>query len=164
MTAQVQVLAPSNLAPATIRPNIGSVTRVTTDRQGKASHMNTPLEITFKGLEKSAAIEAKIMEKTAKLEKVFDRMTHCRVVVAAPNKQHHKGKSYEIKIDIGIPDHAPLILSHESAVGDAQEDLQIALRDAFDAAKRRLDDIAEKLKNGAKSERGRRRPASKAED
>jgi hypothetical protein len=49
-------------------------------------------------------------------------------------------------------------------VGDAQEDLQIALRDAFDAAKRRLDDIAERLKNGAKSERGRRRPAPKSED
>ena len=121
--------------------------------------MNTPLEITFKGLDKSAAIEAKITEKAAKLEKVFNRMTHCRVVVAAPNKHAHKGKSYEIKIDIGIPDHAPLILSHESAVGDAQEDLQIALRDAFDAAKRRLEDIAERLKGSAKAERGRRRPA-----
>jgi ribosome-associated translation inhibitor RaiA len=121
--------------------------------------MNTPLEITFKGLDRSAAIETKITEKAAKLEKVFDRMTHCRVVVAAPNKHHHKGKSYEIKIDIGIPDHAPLILTHESHVGDAQEDLQIALRDAFDAAKRRLDDIAERLKGGAKAERGRRRPA-----
>lgn len=130
----------------------------------KAPHMNTPLEITFKGLDRSEAIEAKIMEKTAKLEKVFDRMTHCRVVVAAPNKHHHKGKSYEIKIDIGIPDHAPLILSHESAVGDAQEDLQIALRDAFDAAKRRLDDIAERMKGSAKAERGRRRPAQIARE
>ena len=37
--------------------------------------MNTPLEITFKGLDRSEAIEAKILEKTAKLEKVFDRMT-----------------------------------------------------------------------------------------
>jgi ribosome-associated translation inhibitor RaiA len=121
--------------------------------------MTTPLEITFKGLDKSAAVEAKITEKVAKLEKVFDRMTHCRVVVAAPNKHAHKGKSYEIKIDVGIPDHAPLILTHESAVGHAQEDLMIALRDAFDAAKRRLDDIAARLKGSAKAERGRRRPS-----
>jgi ribosome-associated translation inhibitor RaiA len=140
------------------------VTPVTREPQQKASHMNTPLEITFKGLDRSEAIETKIQEKTAKLEKVFDRMTHCRVVVAAPNKHHHKGKSYEIKIDIGIPDHAPLILSHESHVGDAQEDLQIALRDAFDAAKRRLDDIAERIKGSAKAERGRRRPAPAVRD
>ncbi len=61
-------------------------------------------------------------------------MTHCRVVVAAPHKHSHKGKTYEIKIDIGIPGTAPLIVTHESPVGQAQEDLKIALRDAFDAA------------------------------
>jgi putative sigma-54 modulation protein len=121
--------------------------------------MDTPLEISFKGLDKSRAIEAKIAEKAAKLEKVFDRMTHCRVVVSAPNKHAHKGKNYAIKIDIGIPDHAPLILTHESTVGHAQEDLQIAIRDAFDAAKRRLDEMADKLRDTAKAERGRRRPA-----
>ncbi len=126
--------------------------------------MSTPLEITFKGLEKSIVIERKIAEKAAKLERVFDRMTHCRVVVSAPNKHHHKGKTYEIKIDIGIPDHAPLILTHESNVGDAQEDLQIAIRDAFDAATRRLDEIADRMRDSAKIERGRRRPAPARED
>ena len=39
--------------------------------------MNKPLEITFQGVEKSDAIEAKIAEKAAKLEKHFDRITHC---------------------------------------------------------------------------------------
>lgn len=121
--------------------------------------MNTPLEISFKGLDKSAAIESKIAERAAKLEKHFDRMTHCRVVVAAPHKHSHKGKTYEIKIDIGIPGSAPLIVTHESAVGQAQEDLKIALRDAFDSAGRRLDDLVEKMNGSARAERGRRRPA-----
>jgi putative sigma-54 modulation protein len=121
--------------------------------------MNTPLEISFKGLDKSTAIEAKIAEKAAKLEKHFDRMTHCRVVVAAPHKHSHKGKTYEIKIDIGIPGAAPLIVTHESAVGQAQEDLKIALRDAFDSAGRHLDDLVDKMNGSARAERGRRRPA-----
>lgn len=125
--------------------------------------MNTPLEISFKGLDKSPAIEAKIAEKAAKLEKHFDRMTHCRVVVAAPHKHSHKGKTYEIKIDIGIPGTAPLIVTHESAVGQAQEDLKIALRDAFEAAGRRLDEVVEKMNGAARAERGRRRPAKPAE-
>lgn len=120
--------------------------------------MNTPLEITFKGLDKSASIETKIREKVAKLEQVFSKITHCRVVVAAPNKHAHKGKSYQIKIDVGIPDHPPLILKHETEVGKAQEDLQIALRDAFDIIKRRLDEVAKKIKTSARTERGRRRP------
>ncbi len=121
--------------------------------------MNTPLEISFKGLDKSAAVEAKIAEKAAKLEKHYDRMTHCRVVVSAPNKHAHKGKIYEIKIDIGIPEHAPVIVTHESAVGNATEDLSVALRDAFLAAQRQLDDTVSRIKNGAKNERGRRRPS-----
>lgn len=125
--------------------------------------MNTPLEILFNGLDKSAAIEAKIAERAGKLEKLFDRMTYCRVVVAAPNKHHHKGKTYEVKIDIGIPGTAPLIVTHESAVGQAQEDLKIALRDAFDTAGRRLNEIANKKIHAARVERGRRRPQKVAE-
>jgi ribosome-associated translation inhibitor RaiA len=127
------------------------------------ARMNTPLEISFKGLDKSAAVEAKIAEKAAKLEKHFDRMTHCRVVVSAPNKHAHKGKIYEIKIDIGIPEHAPVIVTHESAVGNATEDLSVALRDAFLAAQRQLDETVDRIKGGAKSERGRRRPAQAQE-
>ncbi len=40
----------------------------------RTSSMNTPLEISFKGLDKSTAIEAKIAEQAARLEKHFDRM------------------------------------------------------------------------------------------
>ncbi len=119
--------------------------------------MNTPLEITFKGLDKSPTIEAKIAEKAAKLERHFDRMTHCRVVVAAPNKHAHKGKTYEVKIDIGIPEHAPIIVTHGSSVGQAAEDLQIALRDAFATAQRQLDETVDRMR-AAKLERGRRKP------
>jgi putative sigma-54 modulation protein len=125
--------------------------------------MNTPLEIAFKGLDKSPAIETKITERAARLEKHFDRMTHCRVVVAAPHKHSHKGKTYEIKIDIGIPGGAPLIVTHESAVGQAQEDLKIALRDAFDAADRRLIELVEKKNGASRAERSRRRPAKVAD-
>ena len=125
--------------------------------------MDTPLDISFKGLDKSAAIEAKIAERAARLESHFDRMTHCRVVVAAPHKHSHKGKTYEIKIDIGIPGAAPLIVTHEAPVGQAQEDLKIALRDAFDAADRRLDDLVDKKNGASRAERSRRRPVKLTE-
>jgi ribosome-associated translation inhibitor RaiA len=121
--------------------------------------MDTPLEIAFKGLDKSRAIEAKIMERAGRLQRHFDRMTHCRVVVSAPNKHAHKGKVYEIKIDIGIPGDKPLIVTHEAAVANASESLHIALRDAFDAAERRLDELHDRRDGAAKAERSRRKPA-----
>ncbi len=123
--------------------------------------MNTPLEITFQGVEKSQAIEAKIAERAAKLEKHFDRITHLRVVVAAPHRHSHKGKIYQIKIEVGLPERAPLVIAHDPEVNHAHEDLLVAIRDAFDAARRRLDDSAARMSGTAKSERGRRRPPAR---
>lgn len=121
--------------------------------------MDKPLEIAFQGMEKSRALEAKIAERVVRLEKHFDRITHTRVVVAAPHRHSQKGKIYQIKIEIGIPDHAPLVITHEPVVSHANQDLQTAIRDAFDAARRSLDDMAEKISGTAKAERGRRKPS-----
>lgn len=122
--------------------------------------MKTPLEISFKGLEKSRAVEAKVAERAARLERHYDRMTNVRVVVSAPNKLAHKGKHFEVKIEIGIPAGAPMIISEEPEGNDARSDLMIAIRNAFDCAERRLDELAERLSGSAKkAERERRRPS-----
>ena len=126
--------------------------------------MNKPLEITFQGVEKSEAVEAKIAEKAAKLEKHFGRLTHVRVVVSAPNRHSHKGKIYQIKIEVGVPDRAPVVITHEPEVSHASEDLLTAIRESFDAARRRLDDAAAQMAGTAKAERGRRRPAPAREE
>jgi putative sigma-54 modulation protein len=122
--------------------------------------MQTPLEITFQGVEKSDAIENKIIEKFRKLERHFDRIVHGRVVIAATNRSAHKGKTHQIKIEIGIPDRAPIVVTHEPEVAQPQQDLLTGLRDAFETAQRCLDNTAARLSAGAKAERGRRRPAT----
>lgn len=121
--------------------------------------MATPLEISFHGVEKSDAVEARIAEKVAWLEKHFDRMTHCRVVIEAPHKHSKKGRIYHIKIEIGVPGHAPVIVNHEPEQNHAHEDILTAVRDAFDAARRRIDDVASKLGTAARAESTRRKPA-----
>lgn len=122
--------------------------------------MKTPLEISFKGLDKSRAVESKVAERATRLEKHFDRMTHVRVVVSAPNKLAHKGKNFEVKLEIGIPGASPLIISEVPEGNDARSDLMMAIRNAFDSAERRLDELAERLGGSAKkAERERRRPA-----
>lgn len=121
--------------------------------------MTTPVEITFNGVEKSEAIEARIAEKVAALERRFARMTHCRVVIEAPHRRSTLGKLFHVQIEIGVPGRAPIIVRSDREENHGHEDLSVALRDAFAAARRLLDEKASKLAAAAKADRGRRRPA-----
>src|SRR3970282_2111354 len=65
--------------------------------------MEIPLKITFRDIPPSIAVEANIREKAAKLESFYDRIMSCRVIVEAPHRHHHKGKAYQVRIDITVP-------------------------------------------------------------
>jgi putative sigma-54 modulation protein len=121
--------------------------------------MDTPVEIHFHGLEKSDAIEQRVREKVAKLKRHFDRMTHCRVVLEAPHRNPAKPKVYQVKIEIGVPGQNALVITHDREGAHAQDDLGLAVRDAFEAAVRRIDEVSAKLASRTKQERGRRRPS-----
>lgn len=123
--------------------------------------MSTPLEISFHGLERSDAVEARIREKFARLQQHFDRITHARVVVETPRKHAPAVKVFHVKIEIGLPGQKPLVVCHEPVADQARADVSVAIRDAFACARRRLDDIAAKIKHPAKRERARRRPNRK---
>ncbi len=128
--------------------------------------MTTPIEIHFHGLDRSEAVEARIAEKVSMLERHFDRMTHCWIRIEQPHQKKDKSRIFVVKLEIGVPGHANVVVSSESENDHSHEDIAIAVRDAFDKAKRRLDDVASKMKAPAKRERDRRRPApnSRAED
>jgi putative sigma-54 modulation protein len=117
--------------------------------------MTTPLEISFHGIDKSDAVEAKIHEKFARLHGHFDRLTHARVVISSPNRTGARAKMFNVTIDLGMPGKQPIVIDSE---GD-HTDIFIALRDAFNAAQRKLNAEAGKLTNTAKRERARRKPA-----
>lgn len=120
--------------------------------------MSTTVEVHFHGIEKSEAIEQRVREKVARLEKYFDRMTSCRVGIEVPQRTAHKPKVYQIKIEIGVPRRAPIVISHDRKGSHANEELLLAIRDAFEAALRKVDGMAAKIRQRSKLERGRRRP------
>lgn len=121
--------------------------------------MATALDIHFHGLEKSEAVENKVREKVAKLQRHFDRMTACRVVLEAPHRNAAKAKVFSVKIEISVPSGKPIIINHEREGAHANEDLNLTIRDAFEAATRKVDEVGARLAGRVKSERGRRRPA-----
>lgn len=99
--------------------------------------MQIPLQITFRHLEPSAAIENKIKAQVQKLEKHYDRITGCKVVVEAPHQHHHKGKLYRTEVDLTIPGEE-IVANRNPHLNHAHEDVYVAIRDAFRAARRKL--------------------------
>ncbi len=112
--------------------------------------MQIPVQVTFRNMDPSKAVEAKIRGKAEKLERYFDRVVSCRVVVESPHRRHHKGSLYNVRIDIGVPGKE-IVVNHTGSKNHAHEDVYVAVRDAFNAAARRLEDHARKVRGEVKS-------------
>lgn len=110
--------------------------------------MQIPVEITFKEIERSPAVEARIHELTAKLERVFDRVIRCDVMVETPHRHQTKGRHFHVRVRLTVPG-GEIVASHDPGPDGSHEDVYVALRDTFNAAKRQLEDHAHKsLKRG----------------
>ncbi len=107
--------------------------------------MKLPLQIKVRNIAHSESFEAVIRERAEKLEAIYDRMTHCRVIIEAPHRHHHQGFLYNVRIQLGVPG-AELVVKRES-----HENLFIAIRDAFEAARRQLQDYVRRRRGDVKT-------------
>jgi ribosomal subunit interface protein len=98
--------------------------------------MQIPLQISLHGIAPSNALHNAIREKAEKLDRYYDRIMSCRVVLELGARHRRRGKQFSVRIDLRVPG-GEIAVTHEH-----DEDLQVALRDAFDAARRRLEDYA----------------------
>lgn len=100
--------------------------------------MRIPVEVTYRGLEPSPAIEEAIDKRVATLERYYNRITGCKVSVEAPHRSHRRGIRFRVRVDLTIP--GAEIVAHSHDEDGAHEDLQVAIRDAFRACRRQLQD------------------------
>lgn len=98
--------------------------------------MKLPLEITFRNVVRTEEIDERIRAKAAKLDRFYDRITGCRVVVEAPHKHHQKGNAYQVRIELTVPG-GEIVVNHDKPKPE-HTDLGVALRDSFNAAQRQL--------------------------
>lgn len=113
--------------------------------------LERPLRITFQGLPSSPAVEARIHREVERLERYFDRLVGCSVVVEAPHQHSRKGQLYEIGIELRVPGGPPLVVGRAHHDEHAHEDVMVAVRDAFAAARRLLQDHVRKLRADVKN-------------
>ena len=111
--------------------------------------MQIPLQISFRDMEPLAAVEAKIRQRAAKLDRYYDRIMGCHVVVEAPHRRHHQGGLYHVRIDVTVP-QGELVVSREPMDHYSHKDIYVAIRDAFDATQRRLADYARRQRGDVK--------------
>lgn len=112
--------------------------------------MPNQLQITLHGVTRSEALEEQIRRRAARLERVHGAITSCRVVVEHPHQHRHQGGHFVVRLHIGVPG-GEIVVNH-----DRSEDVYIAVRDAFDAARRQLEDHARRRDGGAKASQAAR--------
>lgn len=112
--------------------------------------MEIPLQITFRNVDPSETVEAKIRERAKKLERFNNDIINCRVVVEAPHKRQHKGILYNVKIDMTLRD-GELVINRLPEKNRAREDVYVAMKESFDAACRKLEDYARRRRGEVKS-------------
>jgi ribosome-associated translation inhibitor RaiA len=107
--------------------------------EGGRAHVRLPLQITFRRMDPSPALASRIRALVSRLEKFDAHITRCHVIVAPPPRHRRHGASYDFHIDIELPER--VIAVRRARSGEAgHEDPFIALRDAFRAARRKLED------------------------
>jgi ribosomal subunit interface protein len=112
--------------------------------------MQVPLQITFRNMAPSPSIETRVREQAERLEKFNGRITSCRVVVEAPHRHHQKGNQFHVKVDVIVPG-GEIVATREPTQDQSHADCYIAIRDAFEAAVRQLEDHSRRVRGRVKT-------------
>ena len=113
--------------------------------------MKALLEITFRDVEKTQTLDDLIREKAAKLEQICSHMVSCRVAVEKPQEHQRSGSPFRVRVSVGVPPRHEIVVKREPGEGDLHDDLQKVLRDVFDTARRRLQELVERQRDEVKS-------------
>ncbi len=106
--------------------------------------MKLPVHIQFRGMAPSDALEARAREHAHKLESFASDLMACHIVIDLEQKHQHQGRPYSVRIDLTMP-------GHELVVNRVRnEDVHIALRDAFDDMTRQLEDTVRRRRGQEK--------------
>ena len=130
--------------------------------------MIIPVQITFRNVASMPEVEAKIRARAQKLEKFYSPITSCRVLVEAPARHRQKGYSFHVRIDLTVPEDE-IVVKRESTLYPKEKDigderrrklmetrperkhLEVAIREAFHAARRRPEDHARQKRADVKT-------------
>jgi ribosome-associated translation inhibitor RaiA len=98
--------------------------------------MQVPLDITFRGMAPSTFVDVAVATWLERLSHVYDRIQHCHLWIDLPHR-HRPGLPFQVKLMLAVPGTDSVVVHTEST------DVYIAIANAFLAARRRMQDIAQ---------------------
>ena len=118
--------------------------------------MVIPVQVTFRNMSTSDALEAAIREKAAKLDRLHPRIIMgCRIAVEAERHRHMRGSLFRVRIDLTVA-QGELVASGNTTQPAPHENVYLAVNEAFDEVRRQLEDHAQRLRGEVKAHGARR--------
>lgn len=111
--------------------------------------MEQPLQVIFRDIQPSPAVEAKVRARVDKLDDMYDHVMSCRVVVEERHRHHQHGNLFHVGVSLTVP-------TSELAAHAEDEDVYVAIRDSFDAIRRQLEDYVRRRRGEVKTHAGTR--------
>lgn len=121
--------------------------------------MTFPLQVTYRDVQQSDALDALVAKESEKLSRYFDGILSCRVTIEHAHRRHRLGAPFQARIIIGVPgqdicvnqagdvhhsistdDETPARVQKRVQVDSAYKDPTLAIRSAFRRARRKLQD------------------------
>jgi ribosomal subunit interface protein len=104
----------------------------------------SPIQITVRDVPNSQALEDTIRKKALKLNQFYNRIQRISIVVEMPQKHKHQGKLFCVHIDMSVPGKE-LVVNRK-----LDQDVYIAVRDAFKAILHQLETYTKKRRGDIK--------------
>ena len=108
--------------------------------------MQSALQVMFRDMERSEELETRIRARADKLEQFHQRITGCRVTVEESHRHQNQGRHFGVRVDLQVPGRGPIVSSMHH-----HEDVYVAVRDAFDAVERRLEEDTREVRGHVKA-------------
>ncbi len=105
--------------------------------------MSFALHIAFRNMDASASAEALVRQRAEELEHLSNRIGTCRVVLDCAHRQNQVSRLYSVHIDLTLPG-GTIMVNRDTGSNHSHDDLQVAIRDSFDTARRKLQEYARK--------------------
>ena len=127
-----------------------------------------PTQVTFRGLSHSDELESEVRQRVVWLEQFYAGVVRCRVLIELPHRHRRHGRHFHVRIEMTLPGRRPIVVSRapspHAGLKDFQEDghrketeiegvhryAAVAIAEAFDAARRRLEAIAREQRGAVK--------------
>lgn len=133
--------------------------------------MILPIQVTFRDIPHSDAIEAMVSEEAANLDQFYNRIIGCRVMIEVPHRHLEEGDHYHVRVDVTVPG-GEIVVKREPSLHTRQQDVRelerkkdweietshkylgVAIREAFDTTRRQLQDYARRQRADVKTHEG----------